>query len=249
LKALGGAIETGRRIRSLADLPDSRVVLFDIHPGGVESIAGDALPSRYRRKLRGYRQGPGVFKVDWELRAPIPWKAPECGRAATVHLGDSLEEVADWEDAAVHGRIGDKPFVLVAQQSLFDRSRAPGDVQTGWAYCHVPFGSDVDMTQRIEQQIERFAPGFRDLIVARHTMAPADIESRNSNMVGGDISGGANDVVQFMFRPFPRWNPYATPNPRLFLCSSSTPPGGGVHGMCGYWAAQAALKGSVLGKL
>ena len=155
--------------------------------------------------------------------------------------------MAAWEDAVEHGRLGDKPLVLVAQQSLFDRTRAPEGMHTGWAYCHVPFGCDVDMTDRIEQQIERFAPGFRDLIAARYRMAPNDIEKRNSNMVGGDIGGGANDVVQFLFRPFPRWNPYSTPNPRLFLCSSSTPPGGGVHGMCGYWAARAALGSTALG--
>ncbi len=247
LKQLGGAVETGRRVGSLRDLPESRVVLFDVHPRGLESIAGDALPSRYRKQLRGYRHGPGVFKIDWALRGPIPWKAAECLQAATVHLGNTLEEVAAWEDAAAHGRIGDKPFVLVAQQSLFDRSRAPAGVHTGWAYCHVPFGCDVDMTDRIERQIERFAPGFRDLILARATMAPRDVENHNSNMVGGDIGGGANDVAQFLFRPFPRWNPYTTPNPRLFLCSSSTPPGGGVHGMCGYWAARAALKSRVIG--
>ena len=242
LKTLGGTVEAGRRVRTLQDLPDSRAVLFDVHPQGLESIAGDALPPRYRQKLRAYRHGPGVFKIDWALRGPIPWKAAACGQAATVHLGASLEEIAAWEDAAVHGRVGDKPFVLVAQQSLFDASRAPAGIHTGWAYCHVPFGCDVDMTDRIERQIERFAPGFRDLIAARHTMSPADIETRNANMVGGDIGGGANDVVQFLFRPFPRWNPYTTPNRRLFLCSSSTPPGGGVHGMCGYWAARAALQ-------
>jgi phytoene dehydrogenase-like protein len=242
LRSLGGSIECGRRVRSLRDLPDSRAVLFDVHPRGLESIAGDALPARYRQKLNAYRHGPGAFKVDWALRGPIPWKASACRDAATVHLGNSLEEIAAWEGAAARGKIGERPFVLVAQPSLFDDCRAPAGVHAGWAYCHVPFGSDVDMTDRIEQQVERFAPGFRDLIVARHTMTPADIEGRNSNMVGGDISGGANDLGQLLFRPIPQWDPYRTPNPRLFLCSSSTPPGGGVHGMCGYWAARAALR-------
>ena len=241
LRSLGGTVETGRDVRRLADVPDSRVVLFDLAPSAVERIAGAELPARYRRQLRSFRHGPGVFKVDWALRGPIPWTARACAAAATVHIGGSFEQVAASEHAAATGRIIERPFVLVAQQSLFDDTRAPAGHHTGWAYCHVPNGCDVDMTERIEAQVERFAPGFRDLILARHTRSPADIESHNANMVGGDVGGGANDVRQFLCRPFPRWNPYATPNPRLFLCSSSTPPGGGVHGMCGYWAAQAAL--------
>lgn len=242
LRSMGGEIETGRRVERLADLPPHRVALFDLMPAALERIAGGALPARYRDALRRYRKGPGVFKIDWALRGPIPWQARECHMAATVHLGATFEEIAESEDAAVSGRIAERPFVLVAQQSLFDATRAPAGFHTGWAYCHVPNGSTVDMTERIERQIERFAPGFRDLILARHTMSPADFEAHNANMAGGDIGGGANDLVQFVFRPVRRWNPYRTPHPRLFLCSSATPPGGGVHGMCGYWAAQEAMK-------
>jgi phytoene dehydrogenase-like protein len=240
--SIGGLIETARPVSALHDLPPSRVVLFDLMPALVDKIAGAALPQAYRRKLRAYRHGPGVFKIDWALRAPIPWTAPACAAAATVHLGSSLEEIAASEGAACRGRHPERPFVLVAQQSLFDPSRAPAGQHTGWAYCHVPHGSTIDMTDAIERQVERFAPGFRDLILARRTMTTAAIEAHNGNMLGGDIGGGANDLVQFLFRPFVRWNPYSTPNPRLFLCSSATPPGGGVHGMCGYWAAQAALR-------
>ena len=242
LRALGGQIETGRRIERLQDVPAHHAALFDVAPGALERIAGDALPAGYRRRLRGFRHGPGVFKIDWALRGPIPWAARDCATAATVHLGGTLEEIAASEDAMANGRIAERPFVLIAQQSLFDDSRAPAGQHTGWGYCHVPAGSTVDMTERIERQIERFAPGFRDLILARRTMSPADVEAHNPNMIGGDVGGGANDLVQFLFRPFVRWNPYTTPHPGLFLCSSSTPPGGGVHGMCGYWAAQAALR-------
>ena len=242
LRALGGDVETRRPVRSLADVPSSRAVLFDLPPIAVERICGEALPRRYRRQLRAFRHGPGVFKIDWALGGPIPWKARECATAATVHLGASFEEIAASEHAAVHGGVSDRPFVLVAQQSLFDDTRAPRGQHTGWAYCHVPRGSSTDMTGRIEQQIERFAPGFRDLILARRTMSPADVEAHNPSMIGGDIGGGANDLRQLLFRPVARWNPYSTPNPRLFLCSSSTPPGAGVHGMCGYWAARSALR-------
>jgi phytoene dehydrogenase-like protein len=220
-------------------------VLFDVTPRALERIAGPALPDGFRRQLRSFRYGPGVFKIDWALSGPIPWRAPECLRAATVHLGGTFEELAASEHAAVHGQIAERPFVLVAQQSLFDDTRAPAGHQTGWAYCHVPHGATVDMTPRVERQIERFAPGFTDLILARRTMSPADVEAHNANMIGGDIGGGANDLMQFIFRPTSRWDPYTTPNPRLFLCSSSTPPGGGVHGMCGHGAAMSAL-GSVL---
>ncbi|HXG86904.1 MAG TPA: NAD(P)/FAD-dependent oxidoreductase [Vicinamibacterales bacterium] len=243
LRALGGRIEVGREVRSMDDLPATRAVLFDLPPVALARIAGTALPDSYRRQLLAFRHGPGVFKLDWALSGPIPWTAPECHRAATVHLGNTFEEVAASEAAAVNGRICERPFVLVAQQSLFDVTRAPAGHHTGWAYCHVPNGSTVDRTDHIENQIERFAPGFRDLILARHVMPPAAMHQHNANMIGGDIGGGANDFGQFMFRPTRRWNPYTTPNPRLFLCSSSTPPGGGVHGMCGYWAATAALKG------
>ena len=243
LTSLGGRIEVGREVRSLQDLPPSRAVLFDLIPSALERIAGDALPSGFRNQLKRFRHGPGVFKIDWALSAPIPWTAPECFRAATVHVAGTFDELVVSEHAAVNGRIAERPFVLVAQQSLFDRTRAPVGRHTGWAYCHVPHGSTVDMTDRIERQIERFAPGFRDVILARRAMSPADVEAHNANMIGGDIGGGANNLTQFFFRPTLRWNPYTTPNPRFFLCSSSTPPGGGVHGMCGYWAAQAALDG------
>lgn len=242
LRLVHGEIETSRPVRRMSDLPPNRAVLFDLMPAAVERIAGSALPSSYRNRLRRYRHGPGVFKVDWALSGPIPWRSEACATAATVHLGATIGEIAESEDAAIRGRIAERPFVLVAQQSLFDATRAPAGAHTGWAYCHVPRGSDVDMTDRIERQIERFAPGFRDLILERRAMPPSVVEAHNANMVGGDISGGANDLRQFLFRPFLRWNPYSTPNPRLYLCSSATPPGGGVHGMCGYWAAQAALR-------
>ena len=241
-RSLGGEIETSRPVRRLTDLPPHRSALFDLMPAALERIAGDALPPRYRQQLRGYRHGPGVFKLDWALRGPIPWKAAECAMAATVHLGATLDEIVESEDAAARGRIADRPFVLVAQPSLFDDTRAPQGAHTGWAYCHVPNGAATDMTDRIERQVERFAPGFRDLIIGRSVMSPAGVEARNANMVGGDVSGGANDLAQFMFRPVVRWNPYTTPNERIYLCSSATPPGGGVHGMCGYWAALAALR-------
>jgi phytoene dehydrogenase-like protein len=242
LAQLGGSIRTGEEVRSLAQLPQSRVVLFDLTPRQIAAIAGDSLPARYRERLLRYRYGPGVFKIDFALRGPIPWRAAECLRAGTVHLGSTLEEIAVGEDYVWKGRHSGSPFVLVAQQSLFDPTRAPAGKQTAWAYCHVPHGSSADMTEAIEGQIERFAPGFREQILGRHTMTAMQLEGHNPNMIGGDIGGGANDLRQFLTRPFARWNPYTTPNERLFLCSSSTPPGGGVHGMSGYWAASAALK-------
>ncbi|MFN0103467.1 MAG: phytoene desaturase family protein [Bryobacteraceae bacterium] len=242
LRSLGGTIEVNREVRRMSDIPASRAVLFDLAPSAVERIAGDDLPSGYRKQLRAFRQGPGVFKIDWALNAPIPWTAAECARAATVHLGATFKELSASERDAVNGRISERPFVLVAQQSMFDRSRAPEGRHTGWAYCHVPHASSIDMTERIERQIERFAPGFKNVILTRRTMSPADVEAHNPNMIGGDIGGGANNLSQFFFRPTLRWDPYSTPNPRLFLCSSSTPPGGGVHGMCGYWGAQSALR-------
>jgi phytoene dehydrogenase-like protein len=245
LRACGGVIEVDRPVRTLRDIPPSRAVMFDVAPRALEAIAGDALPPRYRRQLRAFRHGPGVFKIDWALRGPIPWKASACHAAATVHVAGTFEEIAQSEADAAAGRICDRPFVLVAQQSLFDPSRAPAGHHTGWAYCHVPNGTTVDMTARIESQIERFAPGFKDLVLARRTRSPADLEAYNANMIGGDIGGGANDLRQILFRPVPRWNPYTTPNARLFLCSSSTPPGGGVHGMCGYWAAQRVLRSAL----
>ena len=247
LRELGGVVRTGTVVRGMQELPASRVVLFDLTPRQVAAIAGDELPPRYRRQLERFRYGPGVFKVDWALNAPIPWRNPECHSAGTVHVGGTWENIAAAEAAAWRNDVSQEPFVLVAQQSLFDHTRAPEGKHTGWGYCHVPAGCTVDMTERIESQIERFAPGFKDTILARHTMSPADVERHNANMIGGDIGGGANTLMQFFFRPVPRWNPYTTPNQRLFICSSSTPPGGGVHGMCGYWAAQSALR-RVFGK-
>ena len=242
LKSLGGEVVASHRVRSMRDIPDSRAVIFDVTPRQLATIAGDALPPRYVKKLRRFRYGPGVFKVDYALDGPIPWRAAECARSATVHLGGTLEEIAEHERGIWKGRASERPFVLVAQQSLFDDTRAPAGKHTGWAYCHVPHGSNEDMTERIERQIERFAPGFRDRILARHTMSTAQYEEHDANFIGGDIAGGANNLLQFVTRPFPSLDPYATPNRRIFIGSSSTPPGGGVHGMCGYWAARSALR-------
>jgi phytoene dehydrogenase-like protein len=242
LRSLGGEIETGRRVESLAELDDTRPVLLDVTPRGLLALAGDTLPARYRRRLERYRYGPGVFKLDFALDGPIPWLAEECARAATVHLGPTLGEIAASESAAWRGEIAERPYVLLAQQSLFDPTRAPAGKHTAWAYCHVPNGSGVDMTERIERQIERFAPGFRDRILARSVLGPAEFERHNPNLVGGDINGGAATLSQLFTRPVARLSPYTTPLPGVFLCSASTPPGGGVHGMCGYHAAQAALR-------
>jgi phytoene dehydrogenase-like protein len=241
LRALGGEIETGRRVESLSELGDTRTVLLDVTPRGFLALAGDRLTGRYRRGLENYRYGPGVFKLDWALDGPIPWQAEECAQAATVHLGATLEEIAASELAPGQGRIAERPYVLLAQQSLFDPTRAPAGQHTAWAYCHVPNGSTVDMTERIEGQVERFAPGFRERILARSALGPADVERYNANYVGGDINAGAATLSQLFTRPVARVSPYTTPLPGVFLCSASTPPGGGVHGMCGYHAAQAAL--------
>src|SRR6059058_1665799 len=242
LRTLGGEIETGRHVESLAELGETRRVLLDVTPRGLLTLAGDRLPARYRRRLERYRYGPGVFKLDWALDGPIPWRAEECGRAATVHLGATLEEIAASEAAAFRGDSADRPYVLLAQQSLFDPTRAPAGRHTAWAYCHVPNGSTADMTDRIEDQVERFAPGFRERILARSALGPAVIERYNENYVGGDINGGAATLSQLFTRPVARVSPYTTPLPGVFLCSASTPPGGGVHGMCGYHAARAALR-------
>jgi phytoene dehydrogenase-like protein len=242
LRSLGGEIETGRRVRVWADLPPSRVVLFDTSPDQLAGVAAERFPARYRRRLLRYRFGPGAFKLDWALAGPIPWKATECARASTVHVGGSLEEIAASERAAWQRQPAERPFLLVCQQSSFDSTRAPEGHHTGYAYCHVPHGCEVDMTQRIEAQIERFAPGFRDLVLARHVLTPADFARHDPNFVGGAITGGAADWRQLFTRPVARLDPYSTPDPRTFLCSASTPPGGGVHGMCGYWAAQSALR-------
>lgn len=242
LRALGGEIVTGERVDSLSQLPPSRVVLCDVTPRQFLRIAGDRAPASYRRRLEAFRYGPGVFKMDWALSAPVPWRADACRRAGTLHLGGTLEEIARGEHAAWHGAASERPYVLVVQPSLFDESRAPAGTHTLWAYCHVPQASERDMSAIVEAQIERFAPGFRDVILARHAMGPAALEQRNANLVGGDIAGGAGNLAQIFARPVASLNPYATPIDGVYLCSSSTPPGIGVHGMCGYYAAQAALR-------
>ena len=242
LSSLGGTIETDRRVRSMADLPPSRVVLFDTSPAQLADICEPALPAGYVRRLRRYRYGPGAFKLDWALDGPIPWKDGRVLEASTVHLGGTLEELAAAEGAVWRGEHPERPFVLVVQQSQFDPTRAPEGKQTGYAYCHVPSGSTVDRTDAIESQIERFAPGFRDRILARHKLNTVDLQNENLNYRGGAIAGGVADLFQFFTRPVARLDPYSTPNPRLFLCSASTPPGGGVHGMCGYYAAKSAAR-------
>lgn len=242
LQQAGGTLQLETRVSRLSELPDARAVLFDVSPRQVAQICGEALPAGYRKRLQAFRHGPGVFKVDWALRAPIPWRNAECHRAMTVHVCGAFEDVLQSEAEAWSGRIPTQPFVLLAQQSTFDPQRAPAGQHTGWAYCHVPNGCTENMTDRVEAQIERFAPGFRDCILARYSTGPAQLEAYNPAMIGGDMAGGANDLGQFLMRPVPRFNPYATPNPRVFICSSSTPPGGGVHGMCGYHAARTVLR-------
>jgi phytoene dehydrogenase-like protein len=243
LRSLGGTVETGRRVESLDELPSgASPVLLDVPPRELLRLAGRWLPERYRRGLGRYRYGPGIFKLDWALDAPIPWAAPEAARAGTVHLGGTLEEIVASEDAAARGEHPKRPFVLLVQPTLFDSTRAPAGKHTAWAYCHVPNGSTRDMTAAIEAQVERFAPGFGEVVAARSAMDSAAVERRNSNYVGGDINGGLQSLRQLFTRPVARPVPYSTPLPGVFLCSSSTPPGGGVHGMCGYSAAQAALR-------
>ncbi len=250
LRDLGGEIVTGIPITSLNELPRARATLADVTPRQLLAIAGDRLPEGYRRRLARFRYGPGVFKIDLALDGPIPWRNPDCLRAATLHLGGTLPEIAASERAIWEGVPPERPFVLLAQQSLFDETRAPSGKHTAWAYCHVPAGSTVDMTARIEAQIERFAPGFGERILARHTMNAEQMESYNPNYVGGDINGGLANLTQLFTRPTITPNiadPYATPAKGLYICSSSTPPGGGVHGLCGYYAAQAAL-GTIFGR-
>ncbi len=242
LRVLGSEIATGTRVESLDELPPSGAVLLDVTPRQLLRIAGSRLPTNYRRQLSRYRYGMGVFKLDMALDGPIPWKAPECARAATVHLGGTLPEIAQSESAVWRGKHPQKPFVLLAQQSLFDGTRAPVGKHTVWAYCHVPNGSTLDMTDRIEAQIERFAPGFRSRILARHVMSPADMQSYDANYIGGDINGGVQDLRQLFTRPTPSCRPYRTATRGIYICSSSTPPGGGVHGLCGYYAARTALE-------
>jgi phytoene dehydrogenase-like protein len=242
LRSLGGRVETGQRVERLADVPPSRVVLFDTSPEQLSRIAADALPAGYRRRLARYRYGPGVFKLDWALDGPIPWSDPACLDASTVHVGGTLEEIAASERDMYRGRHSGRPYLILCQQSQFDPTRAPAGKHTGYAYCHVPHASGVDMTDAIEAQVERFAPGFRERILARHAMGPAWLERHNPNYKGGAITGGVADAFQLWTRPVARLDPYSTPNPRLFLCSAATPPGGGVHGMCGFWAARSALR-------
>ncbi|HEX9501360.1 MAG TPA: NAD(P)/FAD-dependent oxidoreductase [Thermoanaerobaculia bacterium] len=242
LRSLGGEIRTSAPVRSMRDVPQCRVVIFDVTPKQLAAIAPNELPAPYLRRLLRFEYGPGVFKVDWALDGPIPWRAADCAGAATVHVGGTMEEIARHEAEIWRDRNTERPFVLVAQQSLFDATRAPSGKHTAWGYCHVPNGSTDDMTERIEKQIERFAPGFRDRILARHTMNSPQLEKYNPNLVGGDVGGGAYTLLQTVARPFLKLNPYSTPNPRIFIGSSSTPPGGGVHGLCGYFAAQSVLK-------
>lgn len=240
LQSLGGEIITNRPVRSLGELPPSRAVLCDLTPRQLMEIAGERFSRRYRESLRRYRYGMGAFKMDWALSGPVPWEARECARAATIHLGGPLAEIAFSERSAWRGEHVEKPFVLLAQPSLFDPSRAPEGKHTLWGYCHVPNGSTFNMTERIEKQIERFAPGFGDLVVRRSVMSPRELENRNANLVGGDINGGAPTLSQLFFRPTVKM--YGTSVKGLYICSASTPPGGGVHGMCGHFAARQALK-------
>jgi phytoene dehydrogenase-like protein len=242
LRSLGGEIVTSAPVESLDDLPPARAVLCDVTPRQFLRLAGPRVTGRYRRALENFQYGPGAFKVDWALSGPIPWTAPVVRDAGTVHLGGTLEEIAAGEADVWAGRHPDRPFVLLAQPTPFDPTRAPAGRHIAWAYCHVPHGSGADMTAAIEAQVERFAPGFKDLILARHTADCAALERHNPNLIGGDITGGANTLRQVLARPVASLNPYATPLPGVYLCSASTPPGAGVHGMCGHNAAKAALR-------
>ena len=239
LEKLGGTIKTSSRVENVQQLPPCEAILCDVTPHQLLRIAGERLSENYKRILKRYRYGPGAFKVDYALSAPIPWKASDCRRSITVHLGGSFEEIAASEKAVRNGQHSDHPFVLLAQPSLFDPSRAPAGKHTAWAYCHVPNGSQIDMLPRLEDQIERFAPGFRDCVLARRVFTPADLEGMDANLMGGDINGGVMDIRQFLLRP--SWRRYGTSARDIYMCSSSTPPGGGVHGMCGYHAAKMAL--------
>lgn len=237
----GGEIVTNTRVERLDQLPRARAYLFDVAPKTLLGLAGDRLPAGYRRRLERYRYGPGVFKMDWALGDPIPWRDPACRRAATVHLSGTLDAIAEGERRVHAGGLARRPFVLLVQPTLFDPTRAPPGRHVAWAYCHVPAGSTIDASALIEEHIEEFAPGFRDTVLARATRDPQALEEYDPNYVGGDINAGVSDLGQLFFRPVARLDPYATPVPGLYLCSSSTPPGGGVHGMCGYFAAQSAL--------
>ena len=240
-RSLGVELVTGHRVDAVAGLPPSRVVILDLTPRQVLAVAGERLPAAYRRRLEAFRYGPGVFKIDWALDGPIPWRDPRTAAAVTVHLGGTARDVAAAEETVKRGRTSERPFILLAQPTVADASRAPAGRHVAWAYCHVPHGSSVDMTEAIEREVERYAPGFRGTILARSTKDAPAMEAWDANYVGGDINGGIADWRQLVFRPVPRWNPYTTPDPSLFLCSSSTPPGGGVHGMSGAHAARTAL--------
>jgi len=240
--SLGGEIVLNRQVASIKDLPTARFVLFDVSPRNLDRIVGDVFPSSYRERLQGHRHGPGAFKMDWALAGPIPWRDPACLKAGTVHCGGTFEEIADSERKVWQGVAPERPFVLLSQPSLFDPTRAPEGMHTAWAYCHVPNGCDVDMTRAIEDQVERFAPGFKKLIKAKHTLSPAAMEEYNTNYIGGDIVGGVQGFRELFVRPLGRWGAYSTPARGYYLCSASMPPGGGVHGMCGHLAAQKALK-------
>ena len=239
--SLGGKIETNVYVTSLEQLPSARAVLLDVTPKQLLQIAGHRFSSIYKWQLKRYRYGPGVFKIDWALDSQIPFTAPECHSAGTIHIGNSFEEIAYGEQQTWNGRVAEKPFVLLAQPSVFDPSRAPEGKHTAWAYCHVPNGLDEDMTAAIENQVERFAPGFKDTVLARHTMNTGQMEAYDPNYIGGDINGGVIDIGQLFTRPALRWSPYKTSAKGIYICSSSTPPGGGVHGMCGYHAAKRVI--------
>ena len=241
LNEAGGVVHTDRWINEANDLPAARATIFDTSPTTMVDVLGERLPARYRREVSRFRHGPGVCKVDWALSGPVPWLADACRRSATVHVGGTFDEIARAEAEVAAGRHAERPYCIVVQSSVVDPTRAPDGHATLWGYCHVPNGSQVDMTPRIEAQIERFAPGFRDLVLARTTTTAADEQRHNPNYVGGDINGGAASLRQTLFRPSIRWNPYRTGAPGLYLCSASTPPGGGVHGMCGVGAARAVL--------
>jgi len=241
-RSLGGEVQAGAPVTNLDELAPARVVMLDLGPHQVARIAGARLPARYREALERYRYGAAAFKLDWALDGPVPWAAPACARAATVHLAGTLEEVVASEAAHARGEVHERPFVLFVQPTLFDATRAPAGRHTAWAYCHVPNGCRLDLTERIERQVERFAPGFRDRILARSAITPAQLEERNANLIGGDINGGMMDLRQIVRRPVLSPTPYRTPVRGVYLCSASTPPGGGVHGMGGYHAAQLALR-------
>ena len=242
LRSLGGTVETNAPVDSIGNLPPARAVLLDLTPRQILRVAGEQLPASYRRQLERFQYGLGTFKVDWALDGPIPWRSPEAKRAGTVHLGGTMEEIEAGRRAEWAGQPAERPYVLLSQPTLFDPSRAPEGKHTAWGYCHLPNGSTADMTDRIEAQVERFAPGFRDRVIARHTLGPADFEQHNPNLVGGDLNGGEATLWQMVFRPAVQAVPYTTPAPNIFICSSSTPPGGGVHGMCGFNAARVVLR-------